>query len=236
MIRELLFTRNCAVCGRVLLDGDGAERGVCAACAGQFLPDPAERCARCGRHLISEAGLCISCKKDTPPFFDAAIPLYPYTGRYRALLQAYKFGAHTALAVFFAEKLLEARALLPPEAAGAVWTPVPPRPGKIKKDGWDQIAHIERVLRARYGKKEGITVRRTLKRLPSRSQKELDRESRRVNLSGKIIVTEPRAVRDAKNIILFDDVLTTGSTLSACAEALKSAGAQNVWGLCLFYD
>lgn len=232
MLRELLFTRNCALCGRALLDADEAEHGLCAACAARFSIDRTERCSRCGRHLISEQGTCISCKKDDAPSFDAALPLYPYTGRCRSLLQAYKFGAHTALGVFFAKKLLEARALLPPEAEQAIWTPVPPRPGKIKRDGWDQIEEIARILEQPFGKKVGITVRRTLKRLPSRSQKELDRENRRVNLNGKIIVSRP----PEKNIILFDDVFTTGSTLSACAAALKSAGAQNVWGICLFYD
>ena len=75
-------------------------------------------------------------------------------------------------------------------------------------------------------------MNRCLKRLPSRSQKELNREERGKNLKGRIfcVKTPP------KTALLFDDVFTTGATLNACAAALLSGGAEKVYGLCLFYD
>ncbi|MDR2134220.1 MAG: hypothetical protein LBP27_03865, partial [Treponema sp.] len=131
--------------------------------------------------------------------------------------------------------------------------PVPPRPGKIKKTGWDQIEYLAALLEKppaekgsrkkrpepgagdanlRAGSRLSLPVRRCLKRLPSKSQKELNREDRGTNLKGRVI---PGAAAP-ETAVLVDDVITTGSTMDACAEALKSGGAKKVYGICLFYD
>ncbi|MDR2467607.1 MAG: ComF family protein [Spirochaetaceae bacterium] len=228
--REHVFPSGCPLCGRVLLSPQEAYYGLCAECAEHFPLEYVPRCQRCGKPLISEIDLCITCKQEKNWSFDAAVAIYPYIGEFRELLKAYKFGKFRTLAAFLAEKLILACDLLPAEASNAVWVPVPPRAGKLKQTLWDQIEELARILEHRTG--SGITISRPLRRLHSKTQKELDREGRINNLRGKIIVKGPVA----QEIILFDDVFTTGSTLSVCAEALKSAGAQKVWGLCLFYD
>jgi predicted amidophosphoribosyltransferase len=106
--------------------------------------------------------------------------------------------------------------------------PVPPRPGKIRKTGWDQVAY----LASRVSRIYRLPVYHCLKRLPSGTQKELNREDRKTNLRGKILCTR----KPPSRALLFDDVITTGSTLDACAAALKADGAAEVYTLCLFYD
>jgi ComF family protein len=111
--------------------------------------------------------------------------------------------------------------------------PVPPRPGKIKEQGWDQVEYLAQALEKGLGRAgQEIRACRCLKRLPSKTQKELGREDRLKNLQNRIILTQ----KPPQSAIVIDDVITTGATLDACASVLKAGGAERVYGICLVYD
>ena len=233
--REYFFPFGCSLCGADLFSDGEAWYGLCAACRDGIERELAENragesCDYCGKPLISEHGRCLSCREGEGRSFDWVKVLFPYTGKFRRLLAAYKFAKNPAVGNFLAEKILEAVDCFPPEAQ---IVPVPPRPGKIHQTGWDQVEYLTRLLeRNGGGAIHRLAVHRCLKRMPSKSQKELGRENRRSNLQGRIA-----AVRQVpQTAVVLDDVMTTGSTLDACAAALKEAGAQTVYGLCLFYD
>ena len=231
-IREYLFPADCALCGGELADREEAWYGLCKPCRAGLTLDGDERCSICGRPLISEQGVCMQCRgrgeaEPQAHVFDSALSLFPYAGKYRKLLGAYKFGKNLPLGNFLAERIVEALDRLPPDSREGLPVPVPPRPGKIRKTGWDQVACLGGRLA-----KLGRRPQSCLKRLPSKSQKELDRTDRKTNLAGKIICVRP----PPKIAILFDDVITTGATLDACAAALKGAGTEKVYAVCLFYD
>jgi len=231
-LREFFFQSGCGVCGQPCASVDEAWYGLCDDCRGRIERELAETqeldsCEYCGKPLISEQGRCLCCRRTDTREFDRAIVLFPYSGKYRKLLSSYKFDKHISLGNFFVEvirKTLEKEGIS--SETGIV--PVPPRPGKIRKTGWDQVEYLARLLE----KGKGLFVSRCLKRLPSKSQKELDRENRQTNLKGRIILKK----KPPQIAVVIDDVITTGSTLDACSAALKEGGVQTVYGLCLFYN
>ena len=227
-----MFPLNCAACGRTLLNEAEAWIGLCGECAESFPAGREKCCSVCGRPLISEMDVCMNCRKGDENMYDSMTLLYPYIGREQRILKAYKFGKHRALARFFSEKLLSA--LTQDRMRGGEvltevpWVPVPPRAGKLKTAGWDQVELIAVTLE----KLHRVPVLRCLKRLASKTQKELGKSERITNLKGRITCTGGAP----EEVIVFDDVFTTGSTMNVCAGALKNAGAKKVHGICLFYS
>ncbi|MDR3161161.1 MAG: ComF family protein [Spirochaetaceae bacterium] len=235
-IREWLFPAGCVLCGAAPLDPREARYGLCASCMASLTAAGERRCERCGRPLISERGRCLPCReaeeRGEGSLLEAVFAVFPYGGPYRRLLRAYKFGKAPSLGNFLAEKLRESLAVFPPGERGLCWVPVPPRPGKIRRTGWDQVEHLAALLEKPAGKPAAsLPLSRCLKRLASQSQKELKAEQRKVNLRGRIRCTQ----KPPRSVLLFDDLITTGSTLEACAAALKEGGAERVYGLTLFY-
>ncbi|MDR2069049.1 MAG: ComF family protein [Spirochaetaceae bacterium] len=237
VIREWLFPSGCPVCGKLLLDAREARYGLCGDCKASFSIEGENRCSLCGRPLISEQDRCLPCREGEGRYFDRAFAIFPYRGKYQKVLRAYKFGQFRSLGNFFAEKLTESLSFFPLEGLkDPCWVPVPPRPGKLRRYGWDQVAYLARLLEKQYREQKpppgALPVYHCLKRFSSQTQKGLTREKRKTNLRGRIRCTR----KPPPAVFLFDDVTTTGFTLDACAAALKEGGAEKVYGISLFYD
>ena len=107
--------------------------------------------------------------------------------------------------------------------------PVPLHPRRLRSRGYNQALLLAREL----GKINGLEVNdRLLLRINDNPPQveTTSLEQRRLNVADSF---ECRGDAAGARIILIDDVATTGSTLSACSEALKRAGATSVWGLTL---
>ena len=228
MIKNFLFPDICALCGVDLVETKEIHYGLCNQCRPTIITEDYEKCNVCGKPLISEIDICTSCRNDKEKPYDKLWVLYPYTGKYRELLTEYKFRKKLPLAEFFAEKVLQVM-FKEIELTVASIVPVPPRPFKIKHSGWDQVEYLVKCMKKLNG---DLSVSRCLKRRKSQIQKQLSREERIKNLKGRIYCVG----NVPKIALLIDDVITTGSTMEVCAAALKEAGAEKVYGLCLFYD
>ncbi len=158
--------------------------------------------------------------------FDRAYPIFPYSGPARELISAYKKGGRRSLAPPIAAMADRAiRGLWP----GRTVVPVPPRPGKIARRGWDQVDQIARELG-----RMGHRIERPLVRTSASEQKRLGRELRAANARASYSLR--RGASPPAEVLLLDDVITTGATVDACAAALKAGGARSVVVLALAAD
>jgi len=222
---DIALPRACVLCGAPIEPGSCIPWPLCARCSSGLRPLGGERCERCGLPLISEERLCMRCR-DTRWAFDSIHPLFSYAGPAKDLMAAYKTKRRRSLAPFFAVLFAEA---LEREWPGRTVVPVPPRPGKTRSRGWDQVEEIARLLERR-----GCAVARPLDRRPSDEQKRLGRGERGAN-AGRAYFLRPGA-SSPRLVLLIDDVVTTGATLDACARALKEGGASSVDALVFAAD
>jgi len=256
--KDFFFPGACVFCGGSLIDPLEVRYSLCRNCQSSITPvhgnkstgNFVAKCEMCGKPLISETGTCLPCRNGGERSYERLWVLFPYIGKYRKLLTAYKFGNNFALADFFAEKISEEISRIIkdelPELKDAEIVPVPPRPGKIKETGWDQVDYLVKRLEKISG---CLPVCRCLRRKKSKVQKNLSRAERLSNLKGRIFIKEASAsaffrtdssssfLKDsASAFILIDDVITTGSTMEVCSAVLKEAGAKKVYGICLCFD
>jgi ComF family protein len=105
--------------------------------------------------------------------------------------------------------------------------PVPLAPARLRWRGYNQAALLAEQVAAALGGRLGTDV---LERLDRPAQHTLGAAERLDNLRGAIRCRQPGLVR-GRRVVLVDDVMTTGATLSSCAEALETAGARQVLGL-----
>jgi len=227
---ELLVPRRCVACDGPVVASSASP--FCARCEAELAtsaypaPGLGPRCDRCGKPLVSERGRCLRCR-GAELHFDSAYPLFRYDGLARRIILAYKLGSRRSLAPFLASLLAGG---LRERYPGRAVIPVPPRPAKLRRKGWDQVELLARVLE----RDHGVCVLRVLARADGVEQKALDLSGRASNLLGKFRLARNAVVPPFP--VLLDDVLTTGATLSECAATLRRAGAERVDAITLAAD
>jgi len=193
-------------------------------------------CSVCGEALLSPAFVergkaeCGLCQRAHPPF-ERAIAYGSYDGGLRELIQLLKYEqvrpAAAVLGRMLAESLRQSEAVIPPGPMPVI--PVPLSAGKRAQRGFNQSELIARAaLKALPGERYQLATG-VLKRVrETASQIGLTRHQRRENLRGAFAVAESKVILQ-RDVLLVDDVFTTGTTASECARVLLRAGAKRVW-------
>jgi ComF family protein len=220
---EAFFPGRCLLCGQWLSIGNDPVVPLCDACRDSLVPIGAARCGKCGMGLVSENVTCIRCR-EADFVFESNVALFPYSRDARELIRQLKFEGRFRLAGFFADLVAAA---LSPEREQYPIVPVPSRPGRTTPDPVGRVA-------ARLERHHGKTVRRLLVRTGGAQQKSLDLARRRENLRGMIRLAPDRGLPGLPpQVILLDDIFTTGATIDACARVLHDAGCRRVCSITL---
>jgi ComF family protein len=222
---DLVYPPRCLVCER-----PGAPV-VCDACAAAFAPVPEPGCPVCGRPQEGdECRLCALAAESGGWGFDAARGAAVYSGPMRHAVHRLKYGGAEnlgePLGAFLANRLV-ADGLLPDAGRIQGVVAVPMHTGRERRRGYNQARLIAAPVAAMLGVPlvDARAVTRTRK---TAAQVGLSPDARRRNLdAGAFAVGEPAAVA-GRHLLLVDDVFTTGTTASACAAALRAAGAASV--------
>ena len=198
-------------------------RGVCRQClAGMSeLQAYCEVCAQPG-----EARRCRRCSNSSLPL-DGIRAVYPFEGVIRSAAHAFKYRNYRALAPELA--MLLASRLKSAQIPATLLVPVPMHPRRERSRGYNQAALLAHEL----GKLTGIPVGQDVLKRVVDSPPQVQRTSRAERMriaEGTFSATKPV---EGESVLLIDDVVTTGSTMAACANALRDASADSVWGLAL---
>ncbi len=183
---------------------------MCAACGAPFEVDRGPD-ARCGGCL------------DTPPRYAAARAAMVYGGPARTILLGFKHGDRQHLAKVMAPQLIR---------AGGDWLgpqtlliPVPLHRWRLWKRGFNQAALLAQAAGRRSGAR--VAVDALVRLRATTTSRGMGRRQRAANVRAAFRVAHPDQVRD-QDIVLIDDVLTTGATAEACTRILLRAGARRV--------
>ncbi len=210
---DLVYPPRCAACGEPAPDG-GTFCGICAEAVD---PVPAG-CGRCG--LPGPDAICGGCRRSAPAF-DAVRAGGLFGGPLAEAIHALKYGGRPALARPLGRWLAE---VVPP-AAGALVVSVPLARGRRIERGYDQAALLAGAY-ARGAPSRPARGRAALARTrETRAQVGLSREERARNVAGAFAATGAVKGRD---VVLLDDVVTTGATADAASLALRRAGARSI--------
>jgi len=223
VVSDMLYPPRCPSCrSHVAADGN-----FCAACFEKLRMIAPPLCVRCGVPfvvMVEEGAQCPTCL-DAPPRFDAARAVMVYDAISAPLVTALKFHDQWAGLARHAEMMASAGSAL--LASADMLVPVPLHWRRLVTRKFNQSALLAFAISARSGVPCVVDVLERVRY--TRPQMRLDRATRLKNVK-KAFAVAPHAalVIRNKNVLLVDDVMTTGATVEACAAALKNAGAARV--------
>ena len=218
---DLLLPRSCAVCEHSMDAGETTL--VCGRCWARAHELPHPRCDRCG-HPQSRP-TCSWCEQ-LPPFVRAARSAYWIPGGTAgAIVHALKYAGWVGVAEVMAERM--ARLVWPRDvvAERSMVCPVPLAATRERERGFNQSALLGRALASRW--KIPFVSDCVVRARATETQTRLTPEERRNNVSGAFrSAGNARERLKGAHVVLVDDVVTTGATLSECATSLFESGAR----------
>jgi len=215
---ELVYPPACVACDEVL-PGAGF---FCEGCAGLVLETPTPHCRTCSEPGAFPSARCPRCESKPPPFTLAYAPL-EHDGSVAKAIHRFKYEQRPDLARPLASLLATTAKAFFRDVPGAL-VPLPLHTGRFRERGYDQATLLAVEL--------GSVLKRPVhdewleRRRATERQVGLSEEARDANVRGAFWASP--AVK-GQEVVLIDDVYTTGSTAAEATRTLKAAGATRVF-------
>lgn len=225
MILDWFYPRRCPVCDEPVTPCGALFCDVCRPKL-RYVEEP--RCFKCGKKLLREEDeYCHDCSA-RPHFYERGYCLYEYES-VRKSLYRFKYDGRQEYAESYAEDMVaHLRAEIAAWKADAL-VPVPLHAKRMRSRGYNQAGELAKAI----GRRMSLPVAEDLiyRRKCTIPQKELDNSARQNNVKNAFIIGQ----NDVKysNIIVVDDIYTTGSTIDAVSRTLLQAGVSRVTFLTL---
>ncbi len=230
-LTELVYPKACAVCKESLKGKSCVDSVVCASCWDKIKKNTPPFCYRCGRHLDKPLkNICPACVRKQL-HFDRAFSPCVYEGAIKELILDFKYHNKDHLGKTLSKLMTDfiRQYRLPMDFMDLV-VPVPLHKTRLREREFNQAEILCENIAGEFSRT--MLGNALIRNRNTPTQTDLEVSRRLLNVRGSFSVNDINAVK-GKNVLLVDDVLTTGATSSEAALALKTAGSGVVFVLTL---
>ena len=224
---NVLYPPACLICGaRLAVE---PQTPLCEACVQAMPRSAAPLCTRCGVRLSGafDAMLtCAACRATVSAFEYARAP-WQYAGAVHEAIHAFKYQHRWRIGRWLAQEMIATAQRTLPLDELTLLVPVPSHGWKRRLTGFDAPHYLGALVARALDKPWDPSALR--RRRWTATQTRLSWRARARNVQNAF-AARPEAVH-RQHVLLIDDVLTSGATAHACAQALKAAGAASVYVL-----
>jgi len=231
VLADIVYPKTCLVCKRQLKALTCVDNLVCTQCWAKIKINAPPFCHCCGRHLEKPIkNICPACVRKQL-HFDRAFSPCVYEGVIKELIHVFKYQGKDYLGPTLTRLMTEfiEEYNLPMDILDSVM-PIPLHKTRLREREFNQAQILSNHIARKFGKKVSYDNLRRLR--PTKTQTELEIDERLLNVKDSFTATKSQDLK-GRNILLVDDVLTTGATCSEAAYTLKDAGANIVFVLTL---
>ena len=196
---------------------------LCHNCKYNIINEPFFGCILCGN--VSRESVCV--RHDTP--ICKAWVVSERVTVLKRVIDAYKFEYVKAAAHMLIDLLDAQLPLLP---SNTVIVPVPTASSHIRQRGYDHLDILARLLSLR----RGLPIARLVERSSAKTQHQLNKIERQKEAGDAFYVAESAYIDATTPLLILDDIITTGSTITSVAQVLAEAGAQTIFVAALAYQ
>lgn len=224
-LTDLIYPASCILCKTHLTPLEKAPQ-LCFACQGKLTRNKPPFCRRCSRPPEDPRhAYCLTCQQ-MPIQFDQAWGVFLYNDTMQKLLHLYKYGQKSGLRFFFSQQmaLFLDQHYIDPKQFDFILA-VPLHPSRQRRRGYNQSELLAVLLAQTLEvplKSDGLVRTRA-----TPNQARLHQKERWTNIEAAFKIKNSNGLRNSR-VLIVDDLLTTGATVSQAAMTLKNAGASQV--------